>query len=345
MRYLRLFAVNAAVLFGVLVVLEGIAGYAFLLHGYRSAPLIAERRHTQYDPLLGWINIPSIYVPDMYGPGVSLRINRQGFRNAREFPRAVPPGRVRVVCSGDSFTLGYGVAGDQTWCERLTQLDARLETVNMGQGGYGVDQAYLWYKRDGGRIDHQAQLFAFIIDDFARARSTTTSGHGKPLLTVDGEALAVTNVPVPGPTSPALRRLIELARGLHTMRLADAIPLDGAEAGVDATLEMVGYLLADLQRINRERSSRLILVRLPTEDDLREPDAVWSPAVEQRARALGIPYIDLLDDFQRLTPSEAATLFIPAGQMIYEGHEGHYTVAGNELVAQLLDAKLRETWP
>ena len=41
-----------------------------------------------------------------------------------------------------------GVGNDDVWCKLLESIDNRIETVNLGQGGYGVDQAYLWYKRN-----------------------------------------------------------------------------------------------------------------------------------------------------------------------------------------------------
>ena len=137
------------VLAGILILLEGIAGYGLFVGRLQFGPQLAERRHTQYDPLLGWVNAPGLRVPDMYGPGIALSTNARGFRNEIEFEPHVPVGRTRVICSGDSYTLGYGVGNDQTWCQLLTRFDARIESVNMGQGGYGLDQAYLWYKRDG----------------------------------------------------------------------------------------------------------------------------------------------------------------------------------------------------
>ena len=81
---------------------------------------IAERRHTKYDPDLGWVNGPNIHIPNMYGPGVYLKTNSQGFRNNYDFDTAVPNGKYRIICSGDSFTLGYGVDNDHTWCQLLT---------------------------------------------------------------------------------------------------------------------------------------------------------------------------------------------------------------------------------
>jgi hypothetical protein len=92
--------------------------------------------------------------------------------------------------------LGFGVDDDHSWCKLLESLDQRLETVNMGQAGYGVDQAYLWYKRDAGTIRHHVHLFAPIVDDFRRMESGTFfGGYSKPFL--EEGSLVVKNVPVP----------------------------------------------------------------------------------------------------------------------------------------------------
>src|SRR5262249_57725400 len=97
----------------------------------------------QYDPDLGWVTAPQKDLPDLDGPGMSVRTNAQGFRNTHAISLAVPAGKVRLLCSGDSFTFGYSVGNEHTWCQRLEALDPRFETVNLGVNGYGVDQAYL----------------------------------------------------------------------------------------------------------------------------------------------------------------------------------------------------------
>jgi hypothetical protein len=44
---------------------------------------VAERLHTKYDSVLGWVNEKNVDIKDMYGPGIYLRTNSQGFRNKR----------------------------------------------------------------------------------------------------------------------------------------------------------------------------------------------------------------------------------------------------------------------
>ena len=123
----------------VLAILEGLASFWL---SFRDRPRVlwaTGRKRSSYDADLGWINRPNTYIPDMYGPGRYLKINSQGFRNDHEFAPVVAKGRLRVVCSGDSFAFGEGVANDKTWCEVLGQLDPRLEPLNLGQTGYGID--------------------------------------------------------------------------------------------------------------------------------------------------------------------------------------------------------------
>jgi lysophospholipase L1-like esterase len=70
---------------------------------------------------------------------VDVRLNALGFRE-RRLPSPKPPGVLRVVTLGDSFTQGYGVEEDEAWPRRLeAALDARdggtHEVVNLGVPG------------------------------------------------------------------------------------------------------------------------------------------------------------------------------------------------------------------
>jgi hypothetical protein len=347
MRIVRLIAVNLAVLAVILIAIEGLAGYLSFANALAHAPDLAERRHTRYDAELGWSNVPNTSIANMYGPGVRLHINGQGFRSDRDFTRDVPAGKLRIICSGDSFTLGYGVDNDHTWCELLSKIDPRLETVNMGQGGYGIDQAYLWYKRDGASLQHQIDLFAFVGDDLPRASAAAFSGYAKPRLAIENGELKVTRVPVPGPANPWLRRLLDGAEHLRTVAglraLQHRLKWGAAETPdltIGETQRVLAAMLADLHRVSEQRSSRLLLVFLPTEADLREPDTDWVPPFAQEARAHDIPFIDLTPDFLAVPEAERARLFIRKGELDYPGSEGHYSVAGNELVAAALHERL-----
>ncbi len=84
-----------------------------------------------------------------------------------------------------------------TWCHLLSVYDERIETVNIGQQGYGVDQSYLRFRRDASELEHTIHLFTFVDGDFARAGRRSYRGYAKPLLRLVEDESEVGNVTVP----------------------------------------------------------------------------------------------------------------------------------------------------
>lgn len=309
---------------------------------------IAERVHTKYDQQLGWVNIPNIFIKDMYGEGRYLKINSQGFRSNKDFSISIPKNKIRIICSGDSFTLGYGVDNDHTWCQYLSSIDKRLETINMGQGGYGIDQMYLWYLRDGNKFEHNILLFAFIDCDFYRSGKHFL-GYGKPFLRLQNDLLVADNIPVPKRSFyvPWLTENIEYLSKLKSFRALRKIyntlvfnkstlfaPNRG---GSDESIAL--RVFEDLSRINKLKHSKLVIVYLPHMLDLQSNDSLElriSLRLELAKR--GIPFIDLFYDFKKLPVAEARAMFI--GQCKYPYSAGHYSEKGNAYVANLLYKEL-----
>lgn len=115
----------------------------------------AQLKQPVADPRLSFVHAPNRSALLM---GVPVSINSHGLRD-REYARAKPAGVYRVVMLGDSTTLGWGVALEQTVAKLLeTELNAlqvpgydRFEVLNAGVGNYGTVQEvthYLTYERD-----------------------------------------------------------------------------------------------------------------------------------------------------------------------------------------------------
>jgi hypothetical protein len=335
--------------FVMLVVLEGLSSVAYLAIRLVRDRSLAEERHTRYDPDLGWAGEPNPSLPDLYGKGVYLHTNAQGFRGTQPVSPAVPAGRRRAICSGDSYTLGYGVDDDHTWCHLLAGLSPGLRTVNMGQGGYGVDQAYLWYRRDAAALDSQIHLFAFITHDFLRMQSDVFIGYGKPLLRLRDGRLAVTNVPVPK-VPPVVRWLDAHAGHLNNLamvRLGSAIkkklspPRSFAEDDDTSGQPVAARLFAELAALDHAKGTRLVLIYLPTPADFRGHESDdWRRFTAETARSLDVPFLDLVDALRRVPAGEADGFFIKAPQVQYFGAAGHYTAPGNAWVAGQIHAWL-----
>jgi len=350
-RLVRRLGPNVVLATLALVILEGLSSAALLVWDVAETPRRGESYHTQYDAELGWVNIPGLHLPNMYGPGVSLTTSSRGFRSTREIAPDVAPGRIRVICSGDSFTLGYGVDDDHTWCQALEALDPRVETLNMGQGGYGIDQAYLWFKRDAREIRHQLHLLAVITDDFIRLGDAERGGYGKPFLELQGERLVVRNTPVPKRAwfAPWITRHLESLRSLRSFELARRLlertqTASGKRTGPRrdrVTGQIVSKLLEDLVRINQGKGSALVLVYLPYLPEHRAASAPgWERFLENESQRLRLLFISVADEFRALPRAEAEALFIPEGPGIFPGAGGHLSVRGNQFVARVVFAKL-----
>src|SRR5688572_25045606 len=145
-------AMRALFIIGILILaanFKAINNFAELLYSRWNTEDLTAR----YDSALGWENIPNIHYPDFYGPKKSFSTDSRGFR----ITKGVSKAPANLVCSGDSFTIGVGVSDEETWCAKLSS--ERMKTLNMGVSGYGIDQAYLKYKRDGMSIPHDFHVF------------------------------------------------------------------------------------------------------------------------------------------------------------------------------------------
>ncbi len=341
---------NVALLVALLVIIEGLSGYAFFLRDLVPRLLDSNLSHTEYDAEIGWVGLPNVDIKDMYGPGAHLRTNQRGFRNAEDFPAKRNSDTRRIVCSGDSVTFGQHVGNDQTFCHLLAELDPELETINMGQIGYGVDQAYLWYRRDADDLDVDAHIFAFITHDFMRMQYDEFMGIPRPVVVLEDGKLVVTNVPISESTYSMpiwLAETLNSADGLRTVKLATGIrkrlnlaprkvPGAWGARGAEEVRAVVAGLFEDLRDYDLARSRATVLVYFPSVEELQQPNselAYWMSVVESDARRLDIPFINFVSVFAELPAADVVRLFV-------DGY--HFSEEGNALVARELLEHLRD---
>jgi lysophospholipase L1-like esterase len=341
---------NVALLVALLVVIEGLSSYAFFFRDLVPRLRESDLSHTEYDAEIGWVGLPNVDIEDMYGPGAHLRTNAQGFRNAQDFAAKRDSDKRRIVCSGDSVTFGEHVGNDQTFCNVLAKLDPRLETINMGQVGYGVDQAYLYYRRDAEGLDVDVHLFAFITHDFMRMQYDKFMGVPRPVVVLEGGKPVVTNVPISQSTYAMptwLAETLNSADGLRTLKLATGIrkrlnlaprKVPGAwdARGAEEVKAVVAGMFEDLRDYDAARSRTTVLVYFPSVEELQQPNAelaYWMSVVESNARRLDIPFVNFVSIFGELPAADVTGLFA-------DGY--HFSEEGNALVARELLEYLRD---
>jgi hypothetical protein len=330
----------------VFVGIEGLTSTAISL--FQMLRGSSEPTVFRYDQLLGWANVPDAYVPDMYGPGKYLRTNARGFRNDGETEVTIPEGKLRIICTGDSFTFGQGVANNRSWCHGISELDHRFETANLGEPGYGIDQMFLRYKREALALEHSVHIFAFVRGDLDRMAFQSKNGYGKPILKLSRGALVVRNVPVPRFRWWATRamnradfRSVDFGRRVLA-KLFPPPPNTKAQWQVE-TLERIerwgpiaSRVFQTVQQLSDDKNIVSLFVYLPTEQDLQEPDPSWHRWTVETMNAMQLPFVDLSPALRSLPAGRAGSFFIvPPSE-----DQGHYTEAGNNWVAAMLHARL-----
>ena len=156
-----------------------------------------------YDADTGWV-----YRPHALRHNGSFTVNGGGLRSTREYSLSPLPDTLRIAVFGDSFTADDDVRDDDTWANQLelalNGAGIRAETLNFGVGGYGMDQAYLRWLKQGRDYQPDIVIFGFQPENLDRNvnifRHLYIHGYGIPLakprfLLRDGE-LAPLNSPV-----------------------------------------------------------------------------------------------------------------------------------------------------
>ncbi len=87
----------------------------------------------------------------------------------------------RVLCMGDSFTFGFGVENDETFCAQLERrFEGKYDFVNAGfADGYSPDTYALWLTRYASRLSPDVILVSFFQNDRGDVAENTWMKDGQ----------------------------------------------------------------------------------------------------------------------------------------------------------------------
>jgi len=165
-----------------------------------------------YDAELGWNN----------RPGVAFR-NSAGFLSVQpEVPLERPADKLRIALFGGSYTVGGFEKG--WWRELERELNRRgvpAEVLNFGVVAFGMDQAYLRWKRDAAAYHPHVVLFGFAAGNcydnvnVVRVFRDFDTGipFSKPRFVLTDGKLTLVNSPTPTPENvPGLLAAIDRSK-------------------------------------------------------------------------------------------------------------------------------------
>jgi lysophospholipase L1-like esterase len=100
--------------------------------------------------------------------GAQFDTNSKGLRD-REFSYEKPPGRLRIMMLGDSFTVGWGAKFDETFPKRIERMYAnrgiQTDAINTGVGNYNTIQEVQYYLTEGYKYNPDIVVLNFTFND------------------------------------------------------------------------------------------------------------------------------------------------------------------------------------
>jgi hypothetical protein len=103
---------------------------------------------------------------------VPVRINNLGFRDARDYDVAKPPGTFRILVLGDSVTFGHGSLFETTYPYLLEQRlkawrpSTTWQVWNLGVPGYNTRQELRYLQEVGAAFQPDLVIVGFYPNDF-----------------------------------------------------------------------------------------------------------------------------------------------------------------------------------
>jgi uncharacterized protein DUF5989/acetyltransferase AlgX (SGNH hydrolase-like protein) len=357
----------------LLSVLISLALAVFVMEfGLRIAGFGFPETLNQYDADTGWSKTPGKVVHSSTRDfDVTIEINQLGLRDdPMSSPAKTEDNVFRVLCLGDSFTLGSTVDRQDLFVDQLEgwwrSEERRAETINAGTEGWSTDQEARWFEKHGAAYQPDLVLLATYENDLYWCGQTDYFGKSKPRYGPDGLLEArelIATKPTSGLQKSAILRFLAAFIGPRGDSPYSFTP-EGGDASIlkefgallvqqpdfmaDAEARAKGSLIA-LQRAVAAAGAELILVPIPSHsavdedfaqdfgsDTLELPREAWDP---QRpvdvyigfAQELGIKHIDVRDELRAR---------VADGERLYHRIDWHLNPAGNRALATVLHDRL-----
>ena len=268
----------------------------------------------------------------------SVSTNSLGLRD-----REIDFGKPRVLCVGDSFTFGFGVEYEESFCARLeAAFGGRYDFVSAGfADGTSPDTYALWLSRSLSRLQPRLIVCSLFQNDVTEVNGHTWEPDGESiprrirepgmLVTRDG-TLARDNFVSRLP--PALRTTIKQSYLIALLR--DRLLRDADQAGIVQAQAPAQPLAATNAAPGDDRYTRalrflrdavgstpMVIHLIPLE--AQTGDSQMDRVVKQFAATAGWPVVQ---DYGAFTPAD------------YFAQDGHWLPSGHAKAARYLHAAL-----
>jgi hypothetical protein len=248
-----------------------------------------------------------------------------------------------VLVLGDSYVWGFGATQEELFTERqVYRTDDEL--INGGVSGYGTDQEYLFYLREGQKFDVDEVVLAFtLINDVTNNLHAKQYSYLKPYFTLDAGQLALHSDHVRdgivrrfGRTLRRKSRVYDFSNdGVHALIKtlqrkhpfeADVVVSKADRNGIELTLA----ILKKLKEAVEARHAKLLVVFIPYKPRVEQHlpgNHPFAPLLAEGLTKMGISYREPYPEFLKS---------VIAGVDPFKPGDAHFGAAGHELFAKFV---------
>lgn len=289
-----------------------------------------------HDPYLGWDH-------NIQGGRVRETGNKEhiGFSHQEK----------KVITIGDSFTYGSEVGDKESYSyylDEILSVESKATVLNMGVGGYGIDQAILKYLKYGRVYKPDMLILGVHTPNYERA-SLSFFSYYKPYYEIINDEVVLIERTIPPPEQGILQLQDEVDFLYLTPVIRKALirlywRLSSRDEANDYYKEMntiVETMLENLLKRLDVDGTKLLIVNIPLGDHFYSDDkfeaAKQNPMYRNLLdiyKKLNIHHIDLLSKLPENYSSDTVfnDIYIPRTQV----SRGHFSPVGNKIVARLI---------
>ena len=307
------------------------------------APTVDEKqRFCRFDHELGWAPLENVTYAEK---GCLVHQNQFGLRAPDDIQLKNTSGRKRVLVLGDSYVWGFNATQEDLFTARQV-YGTDDELINGGVSGYGTDQEYLFYLREGKKFDVDEVVLAFTLyNDVENNLNSKQYSYLKPYFALNAGQLVLHNDHVRySMVKNFFRTMIRVSRvynlchhgvnGLIKTLVrkpektldADVVVSDADHKGIELTLA----ILKRLKEAVEARRAKLLVVFIPYKPRVEQHlpgNHPFAPLLAEGLTRMGISYREPYPEFLKSAI---------AGVDPFNVRDNHFNAAGHALFAKFV---------
>ena len=280
-----------------------------------SKPFINAVSWQEPSPILGFTMAPNF---GGRGPlDVWVKTNSQGLRSDVEHQWEKPPGHIRILGLGDSFTFGWGVSMEESFLTRLEGIlhqstGSPIETINAGVPGWNLNHYYVYLNEIGIRYSPDVIVLSYFINDVPESIQETIPPntqhqmgweHQGGLLRSSYLFNFVKSLSNNIRRKNRFKRIDHLskleARWKEMAKAGGQLIIDSGQEQTRTSSQIIKTLFKKIQSIANQHNSGLIIMLIPDVAQLHHPEMQHiNRVLASITEELKIPFTDMTPVFE-----------------------------------------------